>query len=870
MISMKKNCFRLVRVTSLFLLLVAASLSFAGEWTIVGDIEGVPKRFQQLQNDGVISPDPSGQGWVLNEGQMLSFEGDLIKRGPYGIRTVRWVSDLLDKYGPERVRVTDSPGTAKGYLAMGNHDLNTASLIQWLPKMELGEFVPFNQWLSSKGRPNDLLSRIDYWAEWNGTQDKIEWFWLESVADKLGKDPLDPAFKARFFPEGRPLPTELEKVIPRKAAYDSFLDFVKPDGPLWKLYKKSQVIPYWTTTEGTSFLSFHSGNLTRGNFGVVPGTSRRYFDMAQLRDLPHSEASALAKQSMREWTRDYNGYINAQLDEVRANWIRLKGPDGKKAVRKSAEASAIADSLYRNRLASLSDAGWDPITKKLNIEANSLVYPDSRVVKGSSIPGLPEKDIIDALGLAEVDYVVSGHQPVGDGMIHRTGVPGRGRPVQFLLSDTSFSPVEQEDRVRVSDQGAIHFETKTRDGKNILIDRPGHKELDEWTKSVAEFEALGAEGQAKLPAEQLAKLKELQKKLGAVNKLGMMANGWLIIGFEGKPDSVTGKLVPDYDRFVLFQKQGRNMVYKTADIWGISAAKLEPAVADLDELARVARADKVTELKAHGQNRVAAGGQDIQILSTKDVLRGLKGKNVMLTSGPALNSLEKAKKNPAAAAMLTAHLDEFESWLRTIPSNEEWLFAGGGTQGFEQLRNERVAKVNAERVKAGAKPFEIFGFVTGVTGGSELDPNVKKYYTLNAFYWDDYLSETLKLIDNSSNRPKRLVFDYAGGGAIVTDQLRQTGKFISGGNPAEIRLIEGLTPYSPEGVPTPDELKKMAATDSFVFSEDGKTLIAEGKARVVRSGEYARTASNVDFKRVGRRTRTVFAGCESGYAALQH
>lgn len=804
---------------SFLLILVYASSVIAEEWRFIGDIEGVPKRFEQLKQEGRIIR--NGDSWDLAKDHSLVFEGDLWKRGPYGIRTVNWVRDLLTKNNKDASR-------PRVVLALGNHDLNTISLIQWYSKMELGEHEPFNKWLKEKNLPNNQMSRIDYWAEWNGVQDKIEWFMVEKVADKLGVDPTDKAFAEKYYPKNKPDVELLKQVVSKESVYSDFLDFVKPGGPVWDLYRKGSVVKTWTDKSGAKFLAWHSGNLSQANFGVVPGSSHNYFDYDRLTSLPPGQAKKEASIAFDKWADDYNAYVNSELDDIEKQWGELKGKNGKKDIVKSESSKKVAQKLYTNRMAALADAGWDPKTKKLNFEANSLVYPDPRFFKDNSIPGLPEQKIVDILGIVEVDYGISGHQPVGDGMIHRTAISKNKHSVQLLLTDTSFSPIEQEDVVVVKD-GALHFEAKTKEGYNLVIDRPSNQTLKGWKEEIAKFNLLTAEQKAQLSEEEVKRVKSLIHKVGAFDKLGMIANGWLITGFEGKLNPATGLMEPDLDKFILFQKNGFKIEYKIVDIWGLEGAKLEPASADLRQMAINASKAKVEELQKH----------DKQVLKVQDVLRLIKSKNIMVTSGPALNSLNKALKNPEAEQFLAKHLKEFEEWLRAIPADDEWVFMGGGTQGFEEEKNKVIAKINIERAAAGKKPFEIVGLATGITGGSELDPNVKKYYNLKAFYWDDYQKEMLNILDNKSSRPKSITFDFAGGGGIVTQQLKETAAFVREGNNARINLIPGLTPHSVTGVPTADDLKKMAATDAFVHTDLGKSLVDQKIATVISgAGEY--------------------------------
>lgn len=792
---------------SFILLLLSLQIS-AVEWRFIGDIEGLAKRFEQLSEQGIITKNAQG-GWDLVEGKALSFEGDLWKRGPYGKRTVLWVQDLLTRYG-DRVK-----------LATGNHDWNTISLIQWMPKMEMGNLPEFNDYLKEKNVQNNLISRIQFWADRNGVNDKIGWFWLEEVADKLGVDPTDKAFMEKFYPNNKVNLDLLQTIIPKEKAYSDFFDFIKPDGPVWDLYKKSGVVNTWSS-DGVKYLSWHSGHLSSANFGVVPGSTEDYFKLDSLKSMPPDKAKKEAALRLDRWATDYKKYVDSELSVIEKNFKTLKGNDGRAAISINPETLKKAETVYSSRLGFLGDAGWDPLLKKMNYEASSLVYPPPQMASDMTIAGLPEQKYIDFLSLAGVDYTANGHEPIGDLGVVQKAIPTTGKPIYMLRTDTSFSPIEQEDVISVN-KGALHVSGKSRTGDNILLDLPSPKQLSGLRTEVAKYKALIPDEKAKLPALKAKKLEQISSQVEAYERQGLVANGWLVSGFETTTDPATGKTAQNLESYNLFRRDGRNMNYKPVDNWGIQSATLKPSTFNLSAMAANASKAKIEELKGHGKD----------VMDIKDLLRLIKDKNVMVTSGPADTSLTKALRNPDAAKMLQTHLAEFKTWLQNLPATEDWVFMGGGTHGFEEERNKLISEINQERIKTGKKPFTLVGLVTGVTGGAELDPNVKKYYDLNAFYWDDYEKEMLKVLDNNTHRPKKLIFDFAGGGGIVTKQITEVADYAKKYPDTHINFVQGLTPYTPKGIPTADEIKKMSATDAFIYSDQGKKLLTQKNIKII-------------------------------------
>ncbi len=542
------------------------------------------------------------------------------------------------------------------------------------------------------------------------------------------------------------------------------------------------------------------------------------YDFKNIKHIQALEASnpGITYKAIQLWVNSYNEKVKSELVEIEKlyNSLDLQLKSGAENT-KDPQTLARANQLYNNRLASLADAGWDPVTGKLMVEANSLVYPDTRVVKGSSIPGLPEELIIQILALGKISYVTAGHQPVGDGMIHRTGL-AFDHFIQFLLTDTSFSPIEQEDFLRVRDDGFLQFKTKLRDGTTVVIERPGNAEELRSRELIKRYSSLTKESLEKMSAQSKKTFEDAKKRFEANQKLGMLANGWLIVGFVGKQND-KGETVPDYDNFILFQKQGRNMVYKTVDIWGITSpdVKLEYAKTDLTDMVEQAKKDKVSDLQKHGK----------EVLSLLGFERRVRGKNVMVLSGPALNSLNKALKNQEANQVLADYKNKFKSWLQTLLEKEKWVFIGGGTQGFEEQLNQIITEENVRRVV----PFEMIGVVAGVTGGAEFDKNVKSFLPLQkAFYWDDYFTELLPLLTKTKlAKPNNLKFLFAGGGAIVQKQIRETlAEIDRSGIKSDVTLLPGLSMSMTDP-------KQMSATDLFLQSETGKAALETQKAVLI-------------------------------------
>lgn len=881
-----------------------SSLSSVGNaqqwWRPIGDIEGLPQRWLELLRDQTIKVSSDGHATLADDSTNLSFEGDLWKRGPYGIRSVTWTLDLL-RQDPERVR-----------LSMGNHDGNTLQLLQWMPAMSLNQFSEFNEWRTKNNRENNEISQIDFWADRNGVFDKINWFWLESVADKMGVDPTDAGFKAEMYPDGKILLDKLAKHISKEQVYKKFLKFISPGGALWEVLEKSHMIDFWRTKSGVSFFSTHSGIDTKGNFMIVPGDQRKAFDIAfkevtglnvtdidsdvralievknsQLPDGKklHFEAAMyhpdevvqvltkikgleMAKirqiyiRAFEVWSTNYSEFQQSNLQEIKNLWKEFR--DTKKWNSFSEETRLTkAQAMLSNRMGALTDAGWDPKLKKINIEANSPIYPDASYVKGNSIPGLPDTWITKFMALAGIEFRLGGHQPIGDFAVHRIS-EYFGRVVQFVLTDTSFSPIEQQDFIRIREDGFLQFRARTRDGLVMAIDRPGSRDYQKLRAHALKY----MKNPAKYP-----ELKAASEQYNALDILGKTVNGWLVAGFAGKKDPATGRTVPDYTNFILFQKQGRNMNYQLVDTWGIFndqskgefigelKGKVRLAEADFETLAADAKKEKALEVQATEATTASGNQQKRQVLSDEQFFKILEGKNLVISSGPALNSLNKALKFQEAQGQLTAHLIEFEAWLRSRPATEEFVFLGGGTLGFEQLRNEVIAKVNAERKSNGLKPHIIIGSLASISGSSEFDPNVRLYHLLEgAYYWNDYFPKLMKLLlDRPNFKLKSFHVDFAGGGAILGDQIKLVENLIKKGANLIVNLIDGLSPEQLKNLTSVSECKGCAATDAYIATKDGQEMLSSGKMSIWRQ-KYKSVIDRLGIKKSTETTKEKSAG----------
>lgn len=701
--------------------------------------------------------------------------------------------------------------------------------------MRLGRASDFNAWLEKKGLQNTFVNVVDYWAEYNGLSDKVQWFWLEQVAAKLNKSPLSEEIKAQYYPDGKPLIAELEKRLKKEEVYNRFYDFVGPGGELWNLYEKAQIVSLSETKGGVTFLSFHSGVLTRANFGIVPGDGyglceralrsdevqkafnfsesdvERFlneFDLTKIEDVEKFEKlhPGFARLAVRVWVDEYNRFFFRELNTIKELTLALGGRHLKVPVDASGakDFERMANALYKSRLAALGDAGWDPVTGTLQTEAGSLVYPGNRLTPGSSIPAIPDEFIMRFLRLAKINFVPYGHDPVGAGSIVRMG-RALDWVVHFLGTDTSFSPKEQEDLIMVSDEGRLKIQFKTPDGLEVIVDKPGPKETAHMEAIVTRYNSMPEEKKNALSADVRQEYENVKRRLEANQRLGLIANGWLIIGFAPKKDE-KGNIVPDYDKYVLFQKKGIEMLYKQTDVWSITARDmiLQEPKSNLKEMARIARLKQIENLEKKGKTPISL----IRLVKTG------RGRNVLVLAGPALDSLTKALKSGAANEVLTSYEDQFRAWLRSIPESEtgDWLFIGGGTQGFEERLSAIVLEENSNR----KNKFEHIGMPALITGGAEYDLNIEKFFPLSsALDWNDQFKELLAILKRI--QAKSLNFLFAGGGYVLGTQIGDVLAMRDSGVALSVSVLPGLSLDNSE--------KGTSATDRFIMSPLGRVLI---------------------------------------------
>jgi len=219
-----------------------------------------------------------------------------------------------------------------------------------------------------------------------------------------------------------------------------------------------------------------------GNLGVVPGIPRRAYETYG------------ADEWVDRWAADLeNEFKQSERSSLESLLVEFDQAYGSGASVSSA-ARDIAGRIMALHLRKYGDAGWDPVLQKLEYVADSVVYPDKRVSSETEVPGLPEPEVIDLLAGAGVQMVLGGHVPVGDGLIVRLGhSQAHDRMVRFVMLDTSYSPVEGRQVVRIDPDGSILARIRTRDGLDIVIDLPCQGRLSATDQVIDDIQKSGVE-----------------------------------------------------------------------------------------------------------------------------------------------------------------------------------------------------------------------------------------------------------------------------------------------------------------------------------------------------------------------------------------
>lgn len=727
----------------------------------VGDLEGMIQSWKTMARMQLIRFE-DGAPRLGDDGSELLFLGDYMRRGPFGRRTVEWVTRLVDE-NPARVLAV-----------LGNHDINPVSLVTMLPALELGMIPAYEASRAERGAESTLGDRVTWWARDYGVQDKLQNWWIERAARELGTSPAHARFRARITSpdaEGRPRVDEakLEAIVPREVMAADYVAFVSPGGAGWELVEKLPMLRVRASGD-QKWLVMHSGSPSMGNLGVVPGGDGRWYE----------------KYGPGEWVERWAAALDEDFKKPDLALARRLLDEYHAAAAGSAEARAKATALLeRVYLPRYGDAGWDCAQQKLTTTADSVVYPDKKEFELSSVPGLPAQEVTDRLAAAGVTMVLGGHTPVGDGVLVRLGVSEHG-VVRYVLADTSYSPVEGEQKVRIRPDGSILARVTTREGLKVVVDLPSEREIAELLAA--------EEGSARrFRGEQM-------------RRIGKVLEGHVVMGFAVKPGA---QWAPDYENLVVMRQDGFRFSYRVVDRWAVADAvaraggSLPYARANLDALYAEAYEGQRALLKAHGKADLDDAG----------LVARLAGKKVYVSSGPAASSYSRVLGHEAGARTAAYYLKEWRAWLEALPDEEAWVFLGGGTTGVERAKNEVVAAVNEARRARGATPFEVYGAITGVTRGDELDPNVDAFAATRAYYWGDYFAELLALLEaaRAADPATELTIEFAGGGGIVHAQIGEALAFRARHPATRVVLTGGLNPAGKDGAIRPSATDRRIA-----------------------------------------------------------
>ncbi len=748
---------------------------------VIGDIEGINNRWEKLVTDNVIKLGERSTIEQTNKNNSLAFLGDLARRGPHGVESVERVIELKS-VNPNTISI------------IGNHDGNWLGFLSLNAALEMGLIEAYQDWLELKGAQNNLTNRVNWWAERMGLQDKVRNFWIEMAARELGIKSTEAA--ERF--SGDTQFEKLNEVLNENKMAEQFLKSVKPGGVNFEFLKISSLLEVKELDNGKKSLFFHSGRLSPGNLGVIPGGNDKMYNK-------HSDSTWLQK-----WANGLNHWKNTELDNLSNELERF---EELKKEGKVTEARSLAIEISKNRLATYMDVGFDFSLNKMTFDANSLVYPDNVKGTDNKLPSLTNQFVSDILAKAGVSYVFGGHEPVGDLALAKLGFSEKhNHLIRYIMTDTSFSPVESTDKVQLHSDGTLEIEGKTRDGKGIFTIIPPESSLEADLKSTDE--------NRKFRAEQ-------------IKKIGMTVNGYLVVGFEITTNK-SGIQVPNFENMVVVKQEGYNFNYKTIDRWGLEGVKPKYFTTDFESIYEDAKNEKSEILKSYNKVEMAES----------DFLKFVEGKKIIINSGPALNSLspvlDKATGQPKNVEQ---YLKYWKAELRSIGLNDKVVILGGGTEGLEAMKNEIVDKINKDRIAKGGTPISMIGAITGITGGNELDKNVKRFLITKAFYWEDYFREVLKLVDKS--KAKSVSIRFGGGGGIVTQQIQEAFEFLEKTkHRAQVYLEQGIT-----------RVDALSATDKAI-SEVKEGLVKSERTHIVTQKfmkNYVKKAANVRRSMVNSR-----------------
>ncbi len=761
----------------------------------LGDIEGNPAHLETLVREGVIKIQ-DGRIKLLT-GSVVSV-GDLLRRGDRGIETVHLI----------RTGITETMNLGaddfKVFGNIGNHDVNGLSFVLFSYAIDQNLIADYDKWANEKkyeeASKRLLSSRLWWWTEKMGLSDKVYNFWLELAENKSNRP------RSEFLGPDNKLDTaKLTRIVSQAELAQQFLDYYSPGGDGFEVLKV--LAPIMQFKDG-KIITLHSGQPTRSNLGRIYGQAGY-----ALEDLTNPRA-------MSNWVAAYKSFNAEHLNAIETLLREYKTLDQRQK-QLNAEMLATGASFSTEKLAELKsandkktelatrmrdnhyiiwgDAGWDYTKGALALAPDSPIYPDKGVYSQSSLPGVPEGAVLNHLVMSGVELVIGGHIPVGDGPVARVGIdPITRKRVLFLTVDTSYSAKEGLEVTKVTDFG-VEVKAETRYGDRYRVDYLFEEERNKLRLSSH-------------PADR--------DRLEAMERYGYAVDGGYIIS-GNLTKIVDGQEVIDYENFLLIKQEGYNFSYKKTSKYGIEESikngTYEIPNSDLKTLRVNAKLKQAATLKALGKND----------LTMKQYNEMIANKHLWLLSGPSLASLDPVRDtNPKA---LKEFYENFRNDLRQVELDKEVVFLGGGSKGLETEMVVIILEENARRISQGGKAFEMIGHITGVTPDREIDPNMKNYLRLDAYYWDDYLEEVYKtLIKAAKNgyRPKSFQADFAGGGGILPNQiLRDTLAMlaklrrITTESKVQVRLNEKLNKLNADGTPvlsgTDKSIAKLKSGEAF-------------------------------------------------------
>jgi hypothetical protein len=776
----------------------------------VGDIEGLAAYFRSLEAQGYIRWDIDNQRYdIVDPLVIIVFDGDIMRRGSFGIRATKFINDLLTRF-PAQTRSV-----------IGNHDGNILSFHIVKAEIDLNQNKSYTGWLAKHSLTNSLFNQIYFWSGEMQVTEKVENYWLELALLRRGVEfnDLSMEHEAPFVTiEGnkRIINTEfLATIVSPDEMARSFYDFIRSGGGrdnAWVYLERSKLrlaIIGRTRDGRRPIIDFsHSGMSTQDNLGVIPTLGARYVQIDGTQNLMQDSQLDPKTTSARDyyfrWLADMDrDFKHAQLDE----YLKLLKEFYERPQPTLARRKEILTQLNSLELVFNVDSQWSKVTGKF-YRSDSQVAPDPRQFLEDSLPAIPTPQIIAAEIKIGIAVTGGGHKPIGDIATAMVGFDATTQEILMnIFHDTSYSPVEGNNRTRIYENGAVRVIGRTRQGTEVIMERPGLDTMAKWQELHRKLVERAVSEKKKISELEItAEEKLILERMDRYSRLGKVAGGRLIIGFVGKTNETGGKYI-DYNEYMTARQEGRKFVYEPIEVWGImeyeeKTGPLQFAEADLTEMMRRAEQEKADGLRKLGN----------EVLTGEQFLKALEGKTVYWEFGPTA-AYKQVRADAEGNAYVSEHsLPAHKNFYINLPANEDSLVIVGGTQGWESDITEVIVEANKVRVTQNKKPIEFIGTAALVFGLGEIDPSVKTFFLIpGAFYWLDYFP---KLMNNFvlKSKAKAIHLGFAGGGGILGGYIKQAIEFARGDSRIDVTLERGVTISKT----SPAYAKKGGATDQFI------------------------------------------------------